>query len=75
VLTPIIINARFILRFISFNLVNFGEFLIFSKIFIFDILINNFSINDFFEKLLITRLNELLKLGASWLADHEWFLA
>ena len=76
-LTPIIINARFhvILRFISFNLVNFGEFLIFSKIFIFDILINNFSINDFFEKLLITRLNELLKLGASWLADHEWFLA
>ena len=72
-LTPIIINARFhvILHFISFNLVNFGEFLIFSKTFIFNILINNFSVNDFFEKLLIMRLNELLKPGDSCPADHE----
>jgi len=51
-------------------LVYFEEFFIFSKIFIFNILINNFSVNDFFEKLLIMRLNELLKLGDSWLVDH-----
>ena len=47
------------------------SFFIFSKIFIFNILINNFFVNDFFEKLLIMTPNELLKLGDSWLADHE----
>ena len=57
--------------FILFNLVYFEEFFIISKIFIFNILINNFSVNDFFEKLLIMRLNEYPKLRDSWPGDHE----
>ena len=62
-LIGIFINAlcHVIQPFILFNLVYFGEIWIISKIFIFNILINNFSVNDFFW--------EIINYEAEWTSE------